>query len=178
MTTAFRLCALIVIFFGACAAPTITIVRTQPELQQALAKHFPITVSRSLASLVLADPLVVLRDGDDRLGLDVKVTVKLPVVPAYAGRVTVLGRPFYDPVERAFYLRDASVDRLELPGLPEERRAALGAAISSLGGPALAKVPLYRLEGRNLKEVTAEHFLRDVRVEGGQLRLTLGPGQK
>jgi hypothetical protein len=163
---------------AACAAPTITIVRTQPEVQQAVAKHFPISVSKLLASVVLTDPVVILRDGDDRLGLDLNVAVKLPAVPAYSGRVGVLARPFYDPAEKAFYLRDPSVERLDLPGLAGDRRAAVSAAISALAGPALAKVPVYRLEGRNFKEVTAEHFLKEVRVEGGRLRLTLGPGGK
>jgi uncharacterized protein DUF1439 len=167
-----------VVCLGACTAPTITIVRTQPELQQAVVKHFPITVSRPLGSVTLTDPIVVLRGGDDRLGLDVRVAVKLPLVSAYSGRVAVLARPFYDPAEKAFYLRDASVERLELPGLAGDRRAAVSAAISALGAPALAKVPVYRLEGRNLKEATAEHFLKEVRVEGGRLRLTLGPGGK
>jgi hypothetical protein len=178
LTTAFQLYAVAVAFFGGCAAPTITIARTQAELQQAVAQHFPITVSKSLVSVVLTDPLVVLRDGDDRLGLDLNVAVKLPVAPAYSGRVAVLGRPFYDPAERAFYLRDASVERLDLPGVAGDRRAALSAAISAIGAPALAKVALYRLEGRNLKEVTAEHLLKDVRVEGGRLVLTLGLRQK
>jgi hypothetical protein len=164
------------VLVAGCTAPTITIVRTQPELQQAVARHFPLTVSRPMASVVLTDPIVVLRDGDDRLGLDVNVSVKLPVVPAYAGRVAVMARPFYDPAEKAFYLRDARIERLDLPGLTGERRAALSAAISALGAPALAKIPVYRLEGRNLEEVTARHFLKEVRIEGGRLRLTLGPG--
>jgi len=179
LTVTLRLSVVALASLAACAAPTITIVRTQPELQQVVAKHFPITVSRPLlGSVALTDPVVVLRDGDDRLGLDVNVAVKLPLVAAYSGRVAVLARPFYDPAEKAFYLRDASVQRLDVPGLAGDRRAVVGAAISALGAPALAKVPVYRLEGRNLKEVTAEHFLKEVRVEGGRLRLTLGPGGK
>jgi hypothetical protein len=162
---------------GACSAPTITIVRTQAELQQVVAKHFPLSISKPLGSVTLTDPVVILRDGDDRLGLDLNVTVKLPVAPAHSGRVGAMARPFYDPAEKAFYLRDASLERLDVPGLTGDRLAVVSAAISTFAAPALGKVPVYRLEGRNLKEVTAEHFLKEVRVEGGRLRLTLGPGR-
>jgi hypothetical protein len=173
-SSALHACAVALVCCAGCTTPTITIVRTQPELQQAVAKHFPLTVRRALTSVVLTDPIVVLRDGDDRLGLDVNVAVKLPVLPAYSGRVAVLALPFYDPAEKAFYLRDASLERLELPGLGGDQRAAVSAAISALAAPSLAKVPVYRLEGRNLQEVTAAHFLKEVRVEGGRLRLVLG----
>ena len=168
--------AVALVSVGACRAPSITVTRTQSELQETVAKHFPISVDRRIASLTLRDPVVILRDGDDQLGLDVTADVKLPMIPPFTGRIAALGKPFYDPAKRSFYLREPIIDRHEVPGMDESRRAGIRTAIAALAAPALSTIPVYRLEGRNLTEVTAAYLLTDVRVKDGRLRLTLSPG--
>jgi hypothetical protein len=152
------------------------LTRTQSELQEAVAKHFPLSIDRRIASLALRDPIVILRDGEDRLGLDVTADAKLPAIPPFAGHIAASGKPFYDPVEKSFYLRDLKIDRLDVPGMEERQRAGIRAAIGALAAPALSTIPVYRLEGRNLKEVTAAYLLTEVSVKDGRLLLTLGPG--
>jgi Protein of unknown function (DUF1439) len=86
-----------------------------------------------------------------------------------------MGIPHYDPQQKAFFLRDSRIERVDFPGWNlgghQRTRAALDAAV----GVALQNVPVYTLEGRTFKEATAKHFLKEVHVADGKLHFTLGP---
>jgi len=166
--------ALVAIFLGGCSATTFTVTRTQEELQAKLAPRFPITKEKFLVAVTLSDPKVLLRPEDARLGLDLATQVKTPLGAPLAGRVAVMGVPHYEPDRKAFYLREPRIERVDFPGFDLQRHQKSRAALEAAVGLVLQVTPVYTLEGRNFKEATAKHFLKEVRVADGKVHFTLG----
>ena len=159
---------------GGCASTSITITRTQSDLQESVAKRFPVTTETHLVTVTFRDPKVLLQDGDDRIGLDVETEIQFPFGAPITGRVASLGRLSYDPSAKAFYFREPSIERLEFPGIEGDRKAKARAALAAVAKLTLASIPVYTLAGRTLKETTAEYLLTEVFVREGKLHLTLG----
>jgi hypothetical protein len=160
---------------GGCGAATFTVIKTQEELQAKLAPRFPVTKEKYLVAVTLSDPKVLLRSEDSRVGLDLATLVTAPLATPLAGRVAVMGVPYYDPQQKAFFLRDARIERADFPGLDLERHRKTRAALDAAVGLALQTIPVYTLEGRTFKEATARHLLKEVHVADGKLHFTLGP---
>jgi Protein of unknown function (DUF1439) len=159
---------------GGCASASITITRTQADLQESVAKRFPVTTEKRLVTVTFRDPKVLLQDGDDRIGLDVETEIRFPFGAPVTGRVASLGRLSYDPSAKAFYFREPIVERLEFPGIEGDRNAIARAALEAVAKPTLESIPVYTLEGRTLKETTAAYLLTEVFVREGKLHLKLG----
>jgi hypothetical protein len=152
--------------------PTITVTLTRAQLQKEIAKRFPVTQEKFLITATLRKPEVILREGDERIGLGLEAELKLPVLAPVKGRIAAVGDPVYDSREKAFFFRNPKIEKLGIPGLEEHPEVKL--AVEALAGPVLQGTPVYRLEGRTLQEVTAEYVLREVSVQDGKLHLTLG----
>jgi hypothetical protein len=144
----------------------------QPELQTRIAPHFPSRhCSLVVACLELANPVVVLTEGEDRVGLnfDVKVSLGSREIP---GHVSFSGRPRYVQYEGKFFIDDLQIKDLELTGFPEEY-----AEVVKVRGPTVAKLalqshPIYTIDGSTAKGALAKLALRDVKVVNGKLRVT------
>ena len=165
----------VAIVLGPGCSPTLTITRTQAELQEKLARRFPVTKEKFLVRVTLSDPKVLLRTGDPRLGLDLAAQIKPPLGAPLDGRVAVLGEPYYDPQQKAFFLHNPEIERVEFPGFDLAQHEKARTAVQTAVSVALASIPIYSLEGRDLKEATARHLLKEVHVQDGMLRFTLGP---
>jgi hypothetical protein len=144
---------------------------TQAELQARIAPRFPTHHCKLIVACVdLSNPVVVLKEGDDRIGFTADVSVALGL-KEHAGRVGFSGRPRYEP-QRQLFLEDLQIDTLELAGLPAEY-----AELVKLRGPAAAKGalqshPLYTLDTGTAKGALAKRTVRDVKVVNGRLRVS------
>jgi hypothetical protein len=154
---------------------TVTVEIERDEIQQKLAAKFPIQKPLLLGSVTFENPNVILREGSDRIGVELDFKLQLPIVPPYSGKLGVNGKPEYRPLEKAFYLREAALERFEVAGLPAAEAERLRGPTEIVARTVLDSLPVYRFEQRNWKEVSAEHLLKDVRVQGGKLHATLGP---
>jgi hypothetical protein len=173
-----RAALLVVIGVGGCGAATFTVTKTQEELQARLAPRFPITREKYLVAVTLSDPKVLLRTEDNRVGLDLATEVRAPralLTAPLAGRIAVMGVPYYDPQQKAFFLHDPRIERVDFPGFDLARYQKARLALEAAVGLALQSIPVYTLEGRTFKEATAKHLLKEVHVEAGKLHFTLGP---
>lgn len=145
---------------------------TQAELQARIAPRFPTHHCKLVVACVdLANPVVVLKEGDDRIGFTADVSVVLGL-KAREGRVGLSGRPRYEPQQGQLFLEDLRIDTLELAGLPAEY-----AELVRLRGPAAAKGalqshPLYTLDTGTAKGALAKRTVRDVKVVNGRLRVS------
>lgn len=162
---------------AACGKRPATITIEQPEIQQRVSALFPIQRDVLLARVTLQNPVVILREGSDRIGVDLDVRVALPLLPEQTGKLGASGKLAYRPAEKAFYLEVPTVDRLEIAGVPPEHAAQLRGAAEAVVRLVLASQPVYQLAQRDYKEVAAEHVLENVSVRNGKVVAELGlPG--
>lgn len=147
----------------------------QAELQARIAARFPAQHCKLvIACLDLSKPVVVLAEGDDRIGLNVDARVTLGT-REHVGRVGFAGRPRYAPAEGQLFLDDIQITTLEFAGLPSEY-----AALLKLRGPALLKSqlqahPVYTLNTSTAKGMLAKQVVQDVKVVNGKLRVSFVP---
>ena len=153
---------------------TVTVEVERGEIQRRLAAKFPIQKPVLLGTVTFENPNVILHEGSDRIGVELDVRLQMPLVPQYSGKLALNGKPAYRPAEKAFYLEQAALERLDLAGVPLAQVENLRGPTEIVARAALDYVPVYQFEQRNWKEVSAEHVLREVRVQDGKLYATLG----
>jgi hypothetical protein len=145
---------------------------SQEELQARISPRFPSKhCSLLVACLDLTNPVVVLTEGDDQVGLscDVKVTLGNREMP---GHVSFSGRPRYVQYEGKFFLDELHIRSFELSGFPDDF-----AEVVKVRGPAVARLalqshPIYTIDDSTAKGALARLALRDVKVVDGKLRVT------
>jgi hypothetical protein len=148
----------------------------QTELQQAIALGFPVEKTYlALVHVRLSDPVVVLKENSDRIGLSVAVAVGLQGVGKPAqGSAELSCQIRYEPAEGSFYADDPSVDRLTLDGHTEGVLEKTTGAITWIVKGLLLHHPIYTFKAHDFGHSAAKLVLKDVRVQDGKLRLTLG----
>lgn len=149
------------------------IALSQPELQARVAPKFPVSVRRSVVTLNLANPKVMLPEGADRIGIELDVNVTIPLLAPIAGKAAVTGALRYDASSRSFFLQDASLDKLDVGGLKPEHTELVRKAVETLARATLENFPIYRLN-HNFQEAVAAAILKKAVVRDGALRLSLG----
>ena len=163
-------------WLAACNRPEPVVISvSKDEIQQRLAAKFPVERSKLMTDVVLSDPEAILVPGADRAGLAVSVSVKPPLVGPFNGRLAATGKLDYRFEEKGFYLRDVTIDSLEIEGVDDGILAKIKGPVEAVALGYLAEHPVYELKDRNLKEITAAFVLRSVTVEDGQLKATIAP---
>jgi hypothetical protein len=147
-----------------------TIEVTEAQLQAALDKSFPVKEQYQLLSLTFSDPRVNLREGEDRIHFGVAVNASVPGLASGSGSGAVSGQVSYDPGSGQFFLREARLEDLQLPQLPEKYKAQVLDIASPALDQVLARTPIYQL-GED--QMIARMALRDVYVRGGRLNIVL-----
>ena len=166
----------LILFFAILAAVIgcnhreVVVTLTPDEIQERIVPHFPLKKNWLIANVVLSDPKIFLPEGTNLIGMTMLVEVNIPLLKPIAGLLRATAVPRYDPEAKAFYLDQATVDQLDLPGLLPELEGKARGAIESTARQEFAKHPIYELKGRNLKEVTAAYALKEVQVRDGKLR--------
>lgn len=143
------------------------------ELQARIAPRFPAHHCRIvIACLDLSNPVVVLAEGDDHIGLTADVKVSLGGSER-AGRVGFAGRPRYVPADGQLFLDDLQITTLELAGFPAEYAALVKKHGPSLLSAQLQSHPVYTINTATTRGALAKWVVRDVKVVGGKLRISL-----
>lgn len=176
-----RLTALILALLAAAALATCGVVSRiadghldieAAELQARVAPRFPTHHCKLLiACLDLSNPLVVLTEGDDHVGLTVDAKVVLGTRER-AGRIGLSGRPRYVPEEGQLYLDDLQITTLEFAGLPEEYAALVRQRAPGMINAQLQSRPVYKIDTTTAKGSLAKMAVRDVKVVHGKLRIS------
>jgi hypothetical protein len=165
---------LLAVMVAPACSTSFTITRTRDQLQRSLAPRFPVTRSELMFSVTLSNPSVLLRAGDKRIGVQLDAEARAPIGPSVRGRIAALGEPFYDREQKAFFIRNPVIERLDIAGLGSVP-SRLREAMASVAQHALGDIPVYRLEGRNRDESTAELLLKEVSVRDELLVFTMSP---
>lgn len=155
-----------------CNANEMVVTMTRDEIQARVAPRFPITKNWLVLNVALSEPEVFLSEGANQIGINTRVELNIPFLKPISGYLGVAAVPRYDTESKSLYLDQATVERLDLPGLMPELQDKARTAIESIARQELVKRPIYELKGRNLKEITAAYTLREVRVRDGKLQAT------
>lgn len=80
----------------------------------------------------------------------------------------------YERETGAFHLTDVEVERIELPGLPDEHEPRVRAAVTLALRAYYDRNPIYTLRPTDTRRAAARLLLKDVTVRDDRLLLTLG----
>ena len=160
----------ILITLAGCNSGEMEVTMTRDELQTRVAPRFPLTKNWLVVNIVLRDPEIFLPEGTNQIGINILVDVNVPLLKTISGHLKATAVPRYDAESKSFYLDQATVERLDLPGLMPELQDKARSAVETMARQELGKRPIYELKGRNLKEITAAASLKDVQVRDGKLR--------
>lgn len=152
-----------------CNAHEMVVSMTREEIQARVAPSFPLTKSWFVVTVVLSEPEVFLVEEANQIGIAMRVEVTIPFLKPISGHLRAAAVPHYNAQSKSFYLEDATIEQLDLPGLMPELQAKARTAIETIARQELAKRPLYELKGRNLKEIAAGFTLREIQVRDGRL---------
>jgi hypothetical protein len=160
-----------------CRGRSIVITLDRADLQRRMDAAFPWEKSELGATVRLEHPSVILSEASDRVGLELgaRVSLPFPFSREYSGKVASSGKLTYQREEKAFYLREATLDRLEIDGVPPEQTALVRQPLAMVVSAALGRLPVYELGDSSRKEAVAGYFLREVRVKNGKVEAELDP---
>ncbi len=155
-----------------CNSREVTVTLSRDEIQAHVAPRFPITKNWLILNVILSEPEIFLSESANQIGINTRVELNIPMLKPISGYLGVAAVPRYDTESKSFYLEQATVERLDLPGLMPELQDKARTAIESIVRQELAKHPIYELKGKNLKEITTAYTLREVQVRNGKLQAT------
>lgn len=150
----------------------------QAELQARIAPRFPVRNCKIvIACLDISNPVVVLKEGEDRIGLDADVRLLLGTRER-TGRIGLSGRPRYVQNDGQLFLDDLQITTLELAGFPAEYAELVKANGAVLARQAMQSHPVYTVDTNTAKGAFAKQAVRDVKVVNGKLRVSfVGSGE-
>src|SRR5262249_49477082 len=164
------------------------------EIQKKIESKFPVETTQkqgdSPLSLTLSNPVVILEEGKDQIGLRVNLTAETaapskppdgpsPPPPAppksrFTGSATFFGSVSYDPKKKAISISNPKVTELKIDQLPKE----LSEPLSRLAEQALAQKfseQSFPLEGQGIENAITSH-LKSVAVKDGKIVIEIGWG--
>jgi hypothetical protein len=156
----------------------IVIKLTADEIQEKLDKAFPVTQRYLLVfELTLADPVVQLTEGSDRIGFGLSAGTNVRVEGKNVeGRAIMSTALEYDPERGALFLAEPRVESLKMPVLPEEYEDDVLVAANLAASKYLKHYQVYKLKEADFKQRMAKAFLKNVVVRDGAVRLTFAFG--
>ena len=151
---------------------------SETKIQSTLSEKLPLEKTYlKIFDVTLNNPRVDLLKENDRVqgGLDVVLVISaFGKTLDFDGTIDASGGVHYVPDEEAFYMTDPVVEALAIEGLPEKYKGQVEKVIASAIEEFYASRPVYRLEDRSMKESAAGMVLKDVKVGGDDLVVTLG----
>ena len=90
-----------------------------------------------------------------------------------SGALAASGKLDYEPVTKAFMLRQASVDRIAVDGMKPEHAEDVKTLATAAATLALDRYPLYVLDDGTAQKI-ASLVVKDVRAEEGAILMTFG----
>lgn len=90
------------------------------------------------------------------------------------GSVDVSGGIRFQAETGEFFLTDAVVEQLTVPGVPEQHAPRVAEAIARALRVYYDRHPVYTLQATDIRQATARLLLKDVRVADQHLVVTLG----
>jgi hypothetical protein len=135
---------------------------------------FPLEQKDKLFTLKVEEPKVLLPEGADRIGVEAKIRVRLPIGTTVRGKIEADTQLRYDASASALYLTDPKVKKVEISGVNRAISRHIAPVATSLLRDGLQKEPVYTIPATGTTEQILRRTLRDVRIVDGTAQLTFG----
>ena len=153
-----------------------TLEYTQEDLQKKIEKKFPYLISKPIYRVELKNPHVILKEGEDRIGFKVDVSVTILERLPNHGSATLNGKLRYEASSGKLFLDDPKLQELLIEGAPPEINFAVGTVLEGeIIKKHFATKPLYELKEQDLQHTLAKLMLKSVAVKDGKLLIELDP---
>lgn len=151
---------------------------TEQQIQDKLDAQFPMEKRYLVAlAVTLSDPKVTLVEGSDRIALGIKTTVSAGMLGQsrqFSGSGMISTGLSYDAATYSFHLKDPTIDELSAEGMPVEHVDRVNTLAAELVRDRLNRMPIYTLQGDDVKQQAARLVLKDLTVRNGKLIIAFG----
>lgn len=154
---------------------TYTLEIPEYQLQEKLEAKLPIEQKKLFVTVRIPEAQINLIKETNQVGIFAHVETIVPGGLKGSGRAKVIGSLEYDPENGAFYFKDILIESIEIDRIPN----TLSASVKELTQVAFKRVlnhyPVYRFKDENTRHKLAKNMLKEIKVEGDVLYLTLSP---
>ncbi|MDH3327574.1 MAG: DUF1439 domain-containing protein [Gammaproteobacteria bacterium] len=164
---AFSNCALALSF-------SYTLELSEKEVQTKIEAKMPFEKKKFFVSVVVSNPKIKLTNGDNKIGINADILVKLPGGIESTGKIFIEGGINYKPKTGEFFFVDPEVKKIEFDKLPEKYNPNVVKVVDVSVKKVLAKTPVYKFKDDDLKHKLAKSTLKSVNIKNGILALELG----
>lgn len=119
-----------------------------------------------------------MKANDQRLFIDFDARFSTQGDSVGQGAASVAGIPRYDPAKGAFFLNKPALLKLDLPGVPSYQSSIAAQLVSEMLADEISQQPVWTLDEQDPQQALARLTLRGVKVENGQLVLTIGDEER
>ena len=151
---------------------------TEQQIDAKLAEMFPAEKTYfAIFHLTLTNPEVTLLPESDRIQVELAAILNLRI-PGQSrdlgGMLLVTSGIRYDHEEKAVFLTDPVIEKIQIEGVPQKHLEKVSAVATKAAGDFLISQPIYRLEGTDAKTTAAKLLLKNVEVKEQEIVLSLG----
>jgi len=152
---------------------TYTKVISSAEIQKKIDPKFPLSKKSFLFNLILSHPKIILKEGVNRFGIDIDLTLLAGKKEMAQGSVYIHGEIDYLPKKGEFFLKDSRVDNLVLQGIDQKIVRQIESMLELVARSSLNKFPIYRLNEEKIKHRLAKSLLKSIKIHEGQMEIEL-----
>lgn len=165
------LAAVIALFSASLGATTLEF--SQADLQNRVGPQFPIQRSVLGIAVNFTDPLVFLSENENRIGVELTISVTASNTLKGKGRGMTDGTLVYKPATGQFVLTEPRLRNLKVENIPQEQQARVRETIDWVARNALSEIVVHQLTDKDFHEKMAKQMLKSIAVKNGKLVVEL-----
>ena len=133
---------------------------------------FPIEQDFVLANLLIKQPNVFIKDGENRLSANVDVNLSAIFMPKTTGKLEVSGVPYFKKENSSIYLSDVTIENIDFTDAKIDKNIlnSLTSNIKPVLDSIFKQIPIYTIKEDSFKG----SFVKDVKIEDSELLVTFG----
>lgn len=151
-----------------------SVVISQDELQAKVAELMPLEKRNFLISLVFSNPQIDLMVGHNQIGIACQLDAVALGTLTGSGSTKIIGDLSYQAETGEFFLKNLSIDSLQIQNLPDEYLPQVTQVIESVAQNALSAYPVYRLDENDSQQKLAKAMIKSIEIKNQLLVIELG----
>ena len=157
---------------------TVRVPISQEMIDAALARKFPKEkVYLKIIRVTYANPKATLLPVSNRVRISLDAGAEIGVKgfsKTYQGSAAITAAVGYRPETHTFQLRDARVERLDLPKISDNHLAILSEGLNLVAEEWATEITVYQLTDRDTTQRLAKLALKEIEIKDDKVIATLG----